>query len=30
MATSAELATVIEELNTLELRWLELSEKISG
>ncbi len=30
MATSAELAVVIEELNTLELRWLELSEKISG
>ena len=30
MATSAELAAVIEELNSLELRWLELSEKISG
>jgi ATP-binding cassette subfamily F protein uup len=30
MATSAELAVVIEELNALELRWLELSEKISG
>jgi ABC transport system ATP-binding/permease protein len=30
MATTAELAVVIEELNSLELRWLELSEKISG
>lgn len=30
LATSAELAAVIEELNVLELRWLELSEKISG
>jgi len=28
MQVSDELAKVIEELNELELRWLELSEKI--